>query len=186
MKRVMAEAKEEEEEYFIPLNPNQETIVPWKEGEMKALAKGISERKHRETKEHVWLAKRNMERLLAVFERKRLTQPDFFQEAERQLRERYEKEESKYSPPCQQNVYHLAMEAIRESEGKRMEAVLVKTREQSMHLFRDNNPSAEYTLHFILQELQEKGWPGCVLRFRHSLGDQEEENEIVLCCDFSV
>ena len=119
------------------------------------------------------------------FERKRLTTPDFFQEAERQLRERYEKEESKYSPPCQQNVYHLAMEAIRESEGKRMEGVLVKTREQSMHLFRGNNPSAEYTLHFILQELQEKGWPGCVLRFRHWL-ERQEENEIVLCADFSV
>lgn len=158
--------------------------MPWKQGEMKALARGISERKHRETKEHVWLAKRNMERLLASFEPKRLTTPDFFQEAERQLRERYAKEESKYSPPSQQNVYHLAMEAIRESEGRRMEGVLVKTREQSMHLFRGNNPSVEYTLHFILQELQEKGWPGCVLRFRHGL--EGEENEIVLCADFSV
>ena len=80
--------------YIIPIKDGPR-ITPWKPGQKEATERGISERKHRETADALWLAKRNN------------SMPPGMAEL-------------KYAPPCLNPIYKTAMDGISQHQGRKM------------------------------------------------------------------
>lgn len=142
--------------YYIPVNPNQERTVAWKPGEREALSRGISERKHRETADALWLARRN-------------ASPPRLAELEVMLS----------PPPSQDPLYALIMKAIRQAHGGLMALRLpLEQAHVSLVAFSVAQPREYYVACFIRDELVEKNWKQTQLT---ATGD----GDILLSSDFT-
>jgi hypothetical protein len=142
--------------FVIPMRPRNR-LMPWKKGEEEATARGINDRKHRETADTLWLAKQNRQMPL-------------------------EEAETKFAPPSQNPLYQLAMKNIRSYQGRSMRAVLLTTECGSLKRYAECQPGDYYTLQFIVEELVEKGWTSH-LEFER-LGTLK--GQIVLVSDFRL
>lgn len=144
--------------YVIPINPSNKRIMPWKEGEEDATARGISARKHRETAERMWQVKRKQ---IVSDELANLI----------------------YASPSNNPIYKRTMDAIKSHQGRAMQVVLVSTNQASLDLFAEQSPGDAYTIEFIREELIEKGWLHTQVRFQ-PIG--LTGGHILLVSDFTV
>lgn len=154
--------KTEETSFYIPINRagDKDRLVPWKKGEPEAMAKGISERKHRETADALWVAERNKE----------------------EKPEAYEREARRLVQPRDHPFYHFVMQHIELAVTERRQLhipVMIHGGDiKSLEDLEETCPSHHYILSFIMEELAEKGWRGAELT--------AGEGDIVLWVDFSV
>lgn len=157
--------------YVIPLNlAARKRRLPWKPGEASAVARGISDRKHRETRDALWRA-----------ERQQLTSPQAYQRARR-----------KYVQPRQHKFYRWAMLDIQKhhEKGEPMRAVshtVLAGDVGSLDEYAERYPDCHYVLQFIADELKEKSWPGAALQYEtvDAPGNGDAKANITLCCDFT-
>lgn len=128
--------------YYIPVYASQDRIAPWKPGEQQALAQGISARKHRETADVLWLARRRNDPHLAALEQV-------------------------YAPPEQDPLYEKMMQAIRSHQNRQMLLLLpLGVKYTSLSSFSAANPRQDYVASFVREELVEKGWRSAELLCR--------------------
>jgi len=148
--------------FYIPINraDDNDRIVPWKKGEPEAMARGISERKHRETADALWVAERNKEK-----------KPEAYERAVRRLVQ-----------PRDEPFYHSVMQhiALAATERRQLHVpVMIHGGDiESLAHLEEVCPSHHYILQFIMEELKEKGWRDAELT--------AGEGDIVLWVDFSV
>jgi hypothetical protein len=131
----MSRQQQQMQPWYIPFKPTKR-LNPWKQGEEKACARGINERKHRETAEYLqWQARRGNKLPLE-------------------------------GRPSDQPIYAVAMDAIRVHQGQVMEVVVAQTEESDLVSFGQRNPAEMYTLQFICEELVEKQWDSSKVQFQ--------------------
>jgi hypothetical protein len=128
-----------------------------KAAEEKALPRGISERKHREMAERVWLAKRNQS-------------------------SGWEQPEQLYAPPSQHPIYKTILQAIMSHQGRTMQTVVCITTASCLTSFAQENPREMIVLQFVVEELIEKGWTSSQLRYEPLASG----GNVLLVCDFTL